>query len=171
MQPGFTPPQNIIGTKQSYQQFSTGFQPLTTSSFATLGSNSYSSAFNVPYFNSKLPVTDSLNNNYMYPHSLYNGSSKLPPYTNSQSSTQIYPPYGNSNMFPGSVVNSSLLGSSSQQPANSNSNFTASSMLHVGNSTSVASTDTIPATPVGLNPPSKSFTSHYLHSQGMHFIQ
>lgn len=153
---GFAPPQNIIGSKSSFQQFSAGFQTLTTSSFSTLGSNSYSSAFNVPYFNSKLTASDTINNNYLYPASLFNNS-KLPPYTHSQSSTQIYPPYGNNSLFQTGVVNSPLLGSTVTESNNNVSNYNQSPMLHSsGNNTQSA--NTTESVPVGLHSPTSPFS-------------
>ena len=162
LQPGFSSPQNIIGTKptSAFPQFSSGF-PLVTSSFSTLGSNSYPSAFNVPpYFNSKHAGSDSLNNNYIYPPNIFTASNKLPPYSNAQGSTQIYPPYGHNGLFQQSVMNSPILGNTTAHESGSNtSNYNQSPMLHGDTTPSIATTESLPVPPIGLAAPSMVVTS------------
>lgn len=160
LQTGFPLPQNIIGSKSAFPQLPTGFPPLTTTSFSTLGSNSYPTPFNVPpYFNQKLGVSDSLNNNnYLYSGSLFNSK---PAYSNAQGSTQIYPPYVNNNLFNSSMVHAPLIGSSAQETANNVSQYKISPLLPTGANSvqTVSTTNSIPGTPVGLQAPSMVVTS------------
>ncbi|XP_066935212.1 eyes absent homolog 3-like isoform X1 [Clytia hemisphaerica] len=110
LQSGFPPPQSIIS--KSLTQFAgSGYLPPTTS-YPSLGSNPAS--FNAPYFNQKFASTD--NNNYLYPN-LFSSSTKLPAYSTSQGSTQIFPPpFGNNGLFPSSGMNSPLLPGSNNVP-------------------------------------------------------
>lgn len=153
---GYSPPQNIIGSKtvlpSQFSQFSPGLQqPMTSSTYSTLGSNIYSSAFNIPYYNTKFTAADGLTNNYLYSPNVFNGSnnSKSASYSSSQSCTQIFPPYGNSNLFPPVITNNIM--------SPQDNSYNQSPLLPSGGSNSVPhtpSTESLPVTPIGLPAPS-----------------
>ena len=163
MQSVYTPPQNIIGSKagltSQFSQFSSGLQPLTTSAFLPLVTNSYTSAFNLPYYNSKFTATDNItNNNYLYHSNIFNhnGSNKLPPYTASQGATQIFPPYGSNNLFSPGMSNPML-----QSQDSGNGNYSDSSMIQNSGSSipQTPSSESVPVTPIGMAAPSMVATS------------
>ena len=131
LQSGFSVPQSIAS--KPFSQFSgSGYLPIT-SSYPTLGSNPGSS-FNASCFNTKFGTTESLNNNYLYPPNLFSSGAKLPVYSTSQGSTQIFPPpFGNNGIFPPSGVNSPLIGNNVQESGTNGSSYNQSDM--VGNNT------------------------------------
>lgn len=166
LQTGFAPPNNIIGTKSSLSQFSSGYLQSTASNYPTLGSNTGTSAFNVPCFNTKFGASDGLNNNYLYPPNLFNTSTKLPPYNASQGSTQIFPPppFGNNGIFPPGPLNSSLMSHTVQDAGGTNgSSYHQSAMLYAGASSipQVPSSESLSA-PGSLGTPSKNILLSFL---------
>nr|BAJ22814.1 eyes absent [Cladonema radiatum] len=147
---GYTQPQNVITSKtvlpSQFSQFSSNLPSLTTSSFQTLGSNIYSSAFNIPYYANRLNAgTDTMNNNYLYNSNfINNGNSKSSGLSSSQNCTQIFPPYGNSSLFSPAIANNIL-------SAQCGNNYHPSLISNGTNS--VPNTPTTDHVPIGLQAP------------------
>lgn len=152
LQTGFTPPNNIIGTKSTFSQFSTNYLQSSTTNYPS--TNTGASAFNAPCFNPKFCASDALNNNYLYPPNLFNASTKLPPYTASHSSTQIYPPpFLNNGIFAAGAVNSSLMSHTVQETGTSHTYHQPGLQYGAGSNATLSTTDSLTA-PNPLGTPS-----------------